>query len=149
MEKNPTLIIKASEATIIVMAKYMGEFVEHEIQLRLVLGYYWNKDVPVIEKLIELFETVIKRAVSQVFPHEKLSLKYHLTSNDTLEDSSKLFITFLEVKADGTELKIEGNEIMLEGIDFRSTFSKVSGFRRKVDEKIKKEIISSKEKRDY
>ncbi|MCL2116656.1 MAG: hypothetical protein FWH29_10610 [Methanobrevibacter sp.] len=144
MERNPTLIIKASETTITVMAKYKEEFVEHEIQLRLVLGYYWNKEVPAIEKFIELFENVIKRAVNQVFPHEKLSLKYHLTSNDTLENSSRLYITFLEVKADDEDVKIEGEVIILEGVDLRSTFSKVTGFRRKIDEKIKKEFITHK-----
>jgi len=144
MENKPTLIIKASETTIIVMAKYMGEFVEHEIQLRLVLGYYWNKDVPAIEKFIELFETVIKRAVDQVFPHEKLSIKYNLTSNDALEESSRLNITLLEVKADDTELEIKGEVIILEGVDLRSIFSKVTGFRRKVDETVKKEIFTPK-----
>jgi len=144
MEVAPTLIIKASETTIVVMAKYMGEFVEHEIQLRLVLGYYWDKDVPAIEKIIELFETVIKRAVDQVFPHEKLSIKYNLTSNDALEKSSRLNITLLEVKADDTELEIKGEVIILEGVDLRSTFSKVTGFRRKVDETIKKEIVTQK-----
>jgi len=144
MEITPTLIIKESETTIIVMVKYMDEFVEHEIQLRLVLGYYWNKDVPAIEKFIELFETVIKRAVSQVFPHEKLSIKYNLTSNDALEKSSRLTITLLEVKADDTELEIKGEVILLEGVDLRSTFSKVTGFRRKVNETVKKEIFTPK-----
>jgi hypothetical protein len=144
MDSPPTLIIKASETTIIVMAKYMDEFVEHEIQLRLILGYYWNKDVPVIEKFIELFENVIKKAVDQVFPHEKLSIKYNLTSNDTLEKSSRLNITILEVKADDIELEIKGEVIILEGVDLRSTFSKVTGFRRRVDEIVKKEIITPK-----
>lgn len=144
MKNSPTLIIKASETTITVIAKYMGEFAEHEIQLRFVLGYYWNEDVPAIEKFIELFETVIKRAVDQVFPNEKLSIKYNLTSNDTLEKSSRLDITLLEVKADDTELKIEGEVIILEGVDLRSTFSKVTGFRRKINETIKKEIVSPK-----
>ena len=144
MQITPTLIIKASESRIIVMAKNMGEFVEHDIQLRLVLGYCWNKDVPAIEKFIELFENVIKRAVDQVFPHEKLSITYHLTSNDTLEKSSRLNITLLEVKADDTELEIEGEVIILEGVDLRDTFSKVTGFRRKVNEKVKKEIFTPK-----
>jgi hypothetical protein len=142
MENKPSLIIKASETTIIVIAKYMDEFVEHEIQLHSVFGYYWNKDDPIIEKFIELFETVIKRAINQVFPHEKLSIKYHLKSNDTLDKSSRLNITLLELKADETELKIKGESIILEGLDFRSTFSKITGFRRKVDEKITKEIVS-------
>jgi len=142
MEKSPTLIINASESSIIVMARYMDEFVKHEIQLRLVLGYYWDKDVPVIEKFIELFETVIKRAVDQIFPNEKLSIKYHLSTNDTLENSSRLDITLIEVKADDTELEIKGEVIILEGVDLRNTFSKVTGFRRKVDEIIKKEFIN-------
>lgn len=144
MEIAPILIIKASKTTIIVMAKYMDESVEHEIQLRSILSYYWNKDVPAIEKFIELFETVIKRAITQVFPHEKLSIKYNLTSNDTLEKSSRLNITLLEVKADDTELEIRGEIIILEGIDLRSKFSKVTGFRRKVNETVKKEIVTPK-----
>ena len=142
MEKKPILFIKANESSIIVMVKHLDKFVQHEIQLRLVFGYYWNEDVPAIEKFIELFETVIKRAVNQVIPHEKLSIIYHLVSNDTLEKSSRLNITLLEVKADDMELEIDGQVIILEGVDFRSTFSKVTGFRRKVDDKIKKDIYT-------
>lgn len=144
MEKTPTLIIKASETTIRVMAKYMDKFVEHEIQLRLVLGYYWNNDIPAIEKFIELFENVIKRAVNQVFPHEKLFIKYNLYSNDALEESSILNITLLEVKADNTDIELDGDIIILNGFDLRGTFSKLTSFRRKVDETVKKEIITPK-----
>lgn len=144
MEKKPSLILKTSDTTILVMAKYKAEFAEHQIQLSSVLGYYWNKDVPIIEKFIEIFQTVIKRAIYQVFPHEKLSLKINLTSNDTLENSSKLNITLLEVKADETDIEVKGEVIILEGLDLRSTFSKLTGYRRKVDETITKEIITPK-----
>lgn len=144
MDEKPILIIKSSETTIQIIAKYRGNFAEHEIQLRSVIGYYWNKDIPVIEKFLELFEKVIKRTIDNVYPNEKLSIKYNLKSNDALEESSELYITFLEIKVDDKEVELEGEVLVLEGFDLRGTFSKITSFRRKLDETITKEIYSEK-----
>ncbi|KZX15168.1 hypothetical protein MBCUT_16220 [Methanobrevibacter cuticularis] len=137
------LIIKADKNTLTVIAKCGDKIAEHEIQLKLVLGYYWQNELPVIDKLLELFVTVIKRAVSQIFHHKKLLINYTLESNDNFENSSYFEINISKVKADDVELELLGDVITFEGIDGRNTISKVTSFRRKDKKTIEKEIISS------
>lgn len=142
MEDIPSLIIKTSKNNIIIVAKYKNQVVEHDIQLKIVLGYYWKNNLPFVEKFMELLGTVIKRSLNQVFSFKKLFVKFNIESNDTLEESSIFNITLLEVKADDVKLGVVGNEITLEGIDNRGAVSKVTSFRRKVNETIEKEFIS-------
>ncbi|MEA4956164.1 hypothetical protein SDC9_03545 [bioreactor metagenome] len=142
MEDKPSLIIKTKKNNIMVIAKYNEAIAEHDIQLKLVLGYYWKNNLPFIEKFMELLETVIKRSLNQVFPHKKLSIKYNIESNDDLEESSLFNITLLEVKADDELLNLSGNIITLEGIDHRGAMSKMTSFRRKVNETFEKELVS-------
>ena len=141
MEDIPSLIIKVNKHTIRIVAKYKSQIVEHDIQLKFVLGYYWRNNLPFAEKFMELLGTVIKRSLSQIFPFKKLFVKFNIESNDTLEESSVFNITLLEVKADGVELELTGNEIYLTGIDNRGTMSKMTSFRRKVSQTVEKEFI--------
>ena len=141
MEDKPSLIIKTKKNNIIVITKYNNEIAEHDIQLKLVLGYYWKNNLPLIEKFIELLDTIIKRSLNQVFPHKILSIRYNIESNDDLEEASIYNITLLDVKADDEPLELSGNEITLEGIDNRGTISKMTSFRRKVNETFEKELI--------
>ncbi|MDR0900647.1 MAG: hypothetical protein LBM26_03210 [Methanobrevibacter sp.] len=140
MEEKPTLFIKASKSTLIIIAKYANETAEHEIQLKSILGYYWNNNLPVIDKLMELIETVIKRSINGVFPHEKLLIKYDLESNDKFEDSSSFKMILINVKADNTEINLEGNIIELKGIDSRNNISKITSFTRKDKKEIERII---------
>jgi len=142
MEDIPSLIIKTSKNDIIILVKYKHQVVEHDIQLKLVLGYYWRNNLPFAEKFMELLGTVIKRSLSNVFTFKKLFVKFNIESNDTLEESSIFNITLLEVRADDVELELVGNEITLEGIDNRGAVSKVTSFRRRANETIEKEFIS-------
>lgn len=142
MEERPSLIIKTNKNNIIIVAKYDQQIAEHNIQLKLVLGYYWKNNLPFIEKFMELFETVIRRTLYGVFPFKKLSIKYNIKSNDKLDDASVFTISLLEIKADEFELELVGNEITLEGIDNRGTMSKMTSFRRKFNETIEKEFVS-------
>lgn len=141
MEDKPSLIIKSTNNTLIIIAKYIHEISEHEILIYLVLGYYWQNNLPFFEKFMELIETVIKRAVNQVLPHKKLYLKYVVESNDNFEESSIFNIEILQVKADDTEIELVGKIINLEGIDNRGSFSKITSFRRKKHEIFEKEIF--------
>ncbi|KZX11769.1 hypothetical protein [Methanobrevibacter filiformis] len=140
MENAPSLIIKSNRTTLFVAAKNGDNYAEHDIQVKFVLGYYWNKGLPVVEKFIELIESVIKRAVSQVFSHDVLAIEYDISTNDSLEDSSSVNIYLKSLKADNIEFKIVGEVIALGGIDNRNTISKITSFRRKINESIKKEI---------
>ena len=142
MEDIPSLIIKANKDTIRIVAKYKSQIVEHDIQLKFVLGYYWRNNLPFAEKFMELLGTVIKRSLSQIFPFKKLFVKFNIESNDTLEESSIFNITLLEVKADDVELGLTGNEISLTGIDNRGAMSKMTSFRRKVNQTVEKEFIA-------
>ena len=141
MEDIPSLIIKPSKDSIKVVTRYKSQIVEHDILLKLVLGYYWRNNLPFAEKFMELLGTVIKRSLTQLFPFKKLFIKFNIESNDTLEESSIFNITLLEVKADNLKLPLSGNEITLTGLDNRGTMSKVTSFRRKVSETIEKEFI--------
>lgn len=141
MEDRPSLIIKTKKNNLIISTLYEHQTAKHNIQLKLVLGYYWKNDLPFIEKFMKLFETVIRRTLYQVFPFEKLFIKYNIESNDQLEDSSLFNITFMEVKADEVGLELVGNEIILEGIDNRGIMSKMTSFRRKFNETIEKEFV--------
>lgn len=142
MEKSPSLIIKSNKNTIIVVTKYNHQVAEHAIQVKLILGYYWKNNLPFVEKFLELLGTVIKRSLAQVFDFKKLFVKFNIESNDTLEESSIVTISILEVRADDLELQLVGNIITLEGIDNRGAMSKMTSFRRKVNETIEKEFIS-------
>lgn len=141
MENSPSLIIKANKNTIIIVTKYNHQVAEHDIQLKLVLGYYWRNNLPFVEKFLELLGTAIKRSLSKIFDFKKLFVKFNIESNDSFEESSIFNITILEVRADDIELELIGNLIALEGIDSRGTMSKMTSFRRKVNETIEKEFI--------
>jgi hypothetical protein len=140
MENNHSLIIKSDRTTIMVMAKNGEEFSEHDIQVKSVLGYYWSNNLPVIETFLKLLESVIKRSINQVFPHDKLLIEYNVSANDDLENSSLVTIIISNVEADKTKFQIIGEVITLEGIDLRNTVSKVTSFRRKFNKVIQKEL---------
>ncbi|MDR3223000.1 MAG: hypothetical protein LBT66_04590 [Methanobrevibacter sp.] len=135
-----TLTIKLSKTTIKFIVNNNEKLFEHEIQVNLVLGYYWSKNLPVVEKFLELIETVIKTSIFRVFPHEKLKIRYDLRANDSLENASSIFIEFLEIKVDDTLFEIIGGPIILEGIDKRGNLSKVTSFRRKIKKIVEKEL---------
>ncbi|MDR2624597.1 MAG: hypothetical protein LBC39_08580 [Methanobrevibacter sp.] len=135
-----TLTIEPSKTTIKIVARNDEKVAKHEIQVKLVLSYYWSQNLPVVEKFLELLEVVIKNSIFRVFDHDKLRIKYRLRTNDNLESASSIFIEFLEVKADETLFEIIDSVIALEGIDKRGKLSKVTSFRRKINRRIEKEI---------
>jgi len=140
MENGPLLTIKSNKTTLFLTAKNEDKVAEYDIQVKFVLGYYWNKGLPVVEKFIELVETVIKKSISQVFPHDTLLIEYNISANDTLEDSSSVNIHLKKIKVDNTEFEIVGEIIALGGIDHRDTLTKMTSFRRRINESVKKEL---------
>lgn len=140
MEKSNLLKISTSTGLIKIASKSQGEVFFHTIQLKLLWGYCWWQEKPAIEYFLDLLESVIKKAVYEVLPHQELFLDYNLETNDSLEKSSQVKITFNQVCADNVEFYLPENILILEGPDDRGSFSKLSSFRRKINENIQKTI---------
>ncbi|MBO7212193.1 MAG: hypothetical protein J6V44_14490 [Methanobrevibacter sp.] len=124
MSSEPILVIKDNDSTIGIRARVGEEFSEHEIQLNVMLAYYWDNDLPVVENLIDLFESAVKRTINDVLPHENLFLKYDLITDDVIEKASRFEIHLLEVKADDTVLRLDGKILALKGISSKEEYSK-------------------------
>ena len=124
MSSEPILVIKDNDSTIGIRARVGEEFSEHEIQLNVMLVYYWDNDLPVVENLIDLFESAVKRTINDVLPHENLFLKYDLITDDVIEKASRFEIHLLEVKADDTVLRLDGKILALKGISSKEEYSK-------------------------
>ena len=123
MSSEPILVIKDNDSTIGIRARVGEEFSEHEIQLNVLLAYYWDNDLPVIESLIDLFESVVKRTINEVLPHENLLLKYDLITDDEIEKASRFEIHLIEVKADNQSLRLDGKILALKGISSKEEYS--------------------------
>ena len=123
MSSEPILVIKDNDSTIGIRARVGEEFSEHEIQLNVMLAYYWDNDLPVIESLIDLFESAVKRTINEVLPHENLLLKYELITDDEIEKASRFEIHLIEVKADDTSLRLDGKILALKGISSKEEYS--------------------------
>lgn len=124
MSSEPILVIKDNDSTIGIRARVGEEFSEHEIQLNVILAYYWDNGLPVVENLIDLFESAVKRTINDVLPHENLFLKYDLITDDVIEKASRFEIHLLEVKADDTVLRLDGKILALKGISSKEEYSK-------------------------
>ena len=124
MSSEPILVIKDNDSTIGIRARVGEEFSEHEIQLNVLLAYYWDNNLPVIENLIDLFESAVKRTINDVLPHENLSLRYNLITDGEIDDASRFEIHLIEVKADDTSLRLDGKILALKGISSKEEYSK-------------------------
>ena len=117
MMLKPVLVIKDTDSTVAIRARIGEDYSEHEIQLSVMLGYYADNDLPVIENLINLFETVIKRTINDVIPHDNLFLKYDLITDDEISKASDMEIHLIEVKADDVLFRLDGKILALKGFD--------------------------------
>jgi hypothetical protein len=141
MPGKNTLTIELNKRTIKIIAQSNKNSSKHEILAKIVLSYYWSKNLPVIKKLSQLIEKVIKNTISQVFPHDILKLKYRIISdNKDIEKALSISIEFLEIKADEVDFEILGDLIVLKSINSESTLSKFIKFGRKSKKIIEKEI---------
>ena len=117
MMLKPVLVIKDTDSTVAIRARIGEDYSEHEIQLSVMLGYYADNDLPVIENLIDLFETVIKRTINDVISHDNLFLKYDLITDDEISNASNMEIHLIEVKADDVLFRLDGKILALKGFD--------------------------------
>ena len=123
MTLKPVLVIKDTDSTVAIRARIGEDYSEHEIQLSVMLGYYADNDLPVIENLIDLFETVIKRTISDVISHDNLFLKYDLITDDEISKASDMEIHLIEVKADDVLFRLDGKILALKGFDSDDEYS--------------------------
>lgn len=141
MTLKPVLVIKDTDSTVAIRARIGEDYSEHEIQLSVMLGYYADNDLPVIENLIDLFETVIKRTINDVIPHDNLFLKYDLITDDEISNASNMEIHLIEVKADDVLFRLDGKILALKGFDSDDGYSEE---RPRVLQRVEKTIPTEK-----
>lgn len=124
MSDEPILVIKDNDSTIGIRARVGEEFSEHEIQLNVMLAYFWDNGLPVIENLVDLFESAVKRTINEVIPHDNLLLKYNLITDDEIKKASRFEIHLEEVKADNQNLRLDGKILALRGLGSNEDYSK-------------------------
>jgi hypothetical protein len=140
MSETPILKIRSSGGELTIVAKMGGEVSIKPINLKFLMATLWWEGAPELETFFNVLELNIKRAILEVYPHQKLIINYTYTADDVLEDASSILVKIDQVFADETELKIEGDVIELKGSDERGFFRKLTSFRRKLEKKVHKEI---------
>jgi len=137
---TPVIKIKADPENIRIAAKKGGEVSLQDINPKLILATLWWEGSPQLETFFQIMELNIKRALQEVYPHQKMILDYTYTANDTLEDASVISVEIKNVEADGTVLAVEGDIITFSGKDDRGFFRKLTASRRKVEENVHREL---------
>lgn len=140
MSETPIIKIKSDPETIRIVAKRKGDVSIQTINLRLIMANLWWEGSPELETFFNVMELTIKRALNEVYPHEKMTLEYNFSANDSLKDASEIVVEITDIKADGMDVDIGGRFITLGGTDSRGFFKKMTSFRRKFTEEIHKEI---------
>lgn len=140
MSEALLLKITTNDGNIRIISKNRGDVSIKTIELKLLMAHCWWAELPALETFFEVFEGMIKNAISDVYNHESLIINYNYKANDTLEDATKIEIEIEGLTADGKEFDIIGRFITLEGEDRRGFLKKISSFRRKTEEHIHKKL---------
>lgn len=135
-----TLKITSQKGNIRVVSKLDGEVSVKTILLKLILGYCWWANIPVVEKIFNLLEETIKKTIKNVYDYNDLTIDYDYRANDLLEEASEIEIFINSVIVDGVEIEVTGRYISFESEDRRGFFRRVTSFRRKVDENVRKSL---------
>jgi hypothetical protein len=140
MSETPIIKIKSEPETIRIIAKRKGDVSIETINLRIIMANLWWEGSPELETFFNVMELKIKKALNEVYPHEKMSIDYNYSADDDLKDASKILVEITNIKADGVDIDIGGRFINLDGTDSRGFFKKMTSFRRKFSNEICKEI---------
>jgi hypothetical protein len=140
MSETPIIKIKSEPETIRIVAKRKGDVSIEIINLRIIMANLWWEGSPELETFFNVMELKIKKALNEVYPHDKMSIDYNYSADDALEDASKIIVEITDIKADGVDIDIGGRFITLDGTDSRGFFKKMTSFRRKFTKEIRKEI---------
>jgi hypothetical protein len=140
MSETPIIKIKSEPETIRIVAKRKGDVSIEIINLRIIMANLWWEGSPELETFFNVMELKIKKALNEVYPHEKMSIDYNYSADDALEDASQILVEITDIKADGVDIDIGGRFLTLDGTDSRGFFKKMTSFRRKFTKEIHKEI---------
>src|SRR5664280_2923885 len=140
MSETPIIKIKSDPETIRIVAKRKGDVSIEIINLRIIMANLWWEGSPELETFFNVMELKIKKALNEVYPHDKMSIDYNYSADDALEDASKIIVEITDIKTDGVDIDIGGRFITLDGTDSRGFFKKMTSFRRKFTKEIRKEI---------
>ena len=140
MSETPIIKIKSEPESIRIVAKRKGDVSIQTINLRIIMANLWWEGSPELETFFNVMELKIKKALNEVYPHDKMSIDYNYSADDALEDASKIIVEITDIKADGVDIDIGGRFITLDGTDSRGFFKKMTSFRRKFTKEIHKEI---------
>ena len=140
MSETPIIKIKSDPETIRIVAKKKGDVSIQTINLRIIMANLWWEGSPELETFFNVMELTIKRALNEVYPHDKMTIEYMYSANDALEDASEILVEITDIKADGFDIDIGGRFITLGGTDSRGFFKRLTSFRRKFTEEVKKDI---------
>ena len=134
------LKITSEKGNIRIVSKNGGDVSVKVILLKLLMGYCWWANVPVVETIFNAIEKSIKETMKEVYDYNNLTIDYDYRANDTLKDASKIELFINSVIIDETEIEVTGRYILFEGTDNRSWWKKRTAFRRKVQENILKNL---------
>ena len=140
MSETPIIKIKSDPETIRIVAKRKGDVSIQTINLRIIMANLWWEGSPELETFFNVMELTIKRALNEVYPHNKMTIDYKFCANDALKDASEIIVEITDIKADNVDVDIGGRFITLGGTDSRGFFKKMTSFRRKFTEDVHKEI---------
>ena len=140
MSETPIIKIKSEPESIRIVAKKRGDVSIQTINLRIIMANLWWEGSPELETFFNIMELTIKKALNEVYTHDKMTIEYNYSANDALEDASEILVEITDIKADGVDIDIGGRFITLGGTDSRGFFKKMTSFRRKFTEEVQKEI---------
>lgn len=140
MSNSLLLKIISDKGNIKVISKNSGEVSVKVILLKLIMGYCWWANIPVVETIFSVLEDTIKNTMKNVYDYNDLTIDYDYTANDLLEDASKIEVFINRVTVDEVEIEVNGRYISFEGQDNRSFLQKRTAFRRKVHENVFKHL---------
>lgn len=135
-----TLKITSQKGNIKVVSKLDGEVSVKTILLKLILGYCWWANVPVVETVFNLIEEAIRSTIKNVYNYDDLVIDYDYKANDLLEDASTIELFINNVMVDGVEIEVTGRYISFESEDTRGFWKKFTSSRRKATGSVHKNL---------
>jgi hypothetical protein len=138
---SPLLLkITSEKGNIRVVSKNDGKVFVKIILLKLLMGYCWWANVPVVETIFNVLEETIKNTMKNVYDYKDITIDYDYMANDLLEDASEIEIFINSITIDGIEIEVTGRYIFFEGQDNRSFWQKKTSFRRKIHKNVFKHL---------
>ena len=134
------LKITSEKGNIRIVSKNGGDVSVKVILLKLLMGYCWWANVPVVQTIFNAIEESIKETMKEVYNYNDLTIDYDYRSNDTLKEASEIEMYINSINVDEMEIEVTGRYILFEGADDRSWWKKRTAFRRKVQENVFKHL---------